>query len=407
MSFAFNWQAFAKQEAFQSHIHDMLTNALNKQKPLILEDRIRVVNLDWGTEAPSLEMLEIGDVATDRFRGVFKLSYNGGATITVATKVQANPLNVYANGASAKFALPEFVAAPVSFPIPLHLTLHNIKLQATVIVVFSKQGGLTLVFRNDPLQSIEVNSTFDRFATIASFLQQQIETQIRNLFREEVPSLLYKLSLKYLPSHNQALLGLANQPQRSAAEPVSFALVDSEKAVSLVNILHIGAMLRSRSTLALETPLMPTAIVRSELHHRATLLSQRQSHPLSLTSNDESAYDELYIQARHIKQRSQRKIKRRTIKINRKKEENEEDSAAAMAPKTPEPIPETPATPIEPMPRVRRRRTGLRTFPLHPMVRDAKTPFSIPHILVPPVLPSDFWLHDVQDVDELPPAYVA
>lgn len=381
MSFSINWQAFAQQEKFQSHIHEMLTNALNKQKPLILEDRIRVVNLDWGTEAPLLEVLEIADVATDRFRGVFKLSYNGGATITVATKVQANPLNMYPKGAPVKFALPEFVAAPVSFPIPLHLTLHNIKLQATVIVVFSKTGGLTLVFRNDPLQSIEVNSTFDKFATIASFLQQQIETQIRNLFREEVPSLLYKLSLKYLPSHNQAVLVPAHASAKHDADPVPFALVDPERAVSLVNMLHIGAMLRSRSTLALQTPVMPTVIVRSELHHRALLLSQRQSHSLRLKANDQVAYDELYAQARHVEQRSQRKIKRRTVRIKKHGEASPEPPVEARTPLKKEP-------------------SLLHPLKRFPLLRPHMFSQKHPEWMFPAV-------QEVQDVDELPPAYVA
>ena len=87
------------------------------------------------------------------------------------------------------------------FAIPLDLKLSDIKINGIGIIVFSKSKGLTLVFRNDPLDSIKVSSTFDTVQVLANFTKQ-IENQIRDLFRETLPTLIHQLSLKYLSLDN-------------------------------------------------------------------------------------------------------------------------------------------------------------------------------------------------------------
>lgn len=425
MSFSFRWDAFAGQQDFQTNIREALTNALNKKLPRILEDKITVLNLDWGNEAPSIEMLEIGDVALDRFRGVFKLNYNGGATITVATKVQANLLNVYQHSAPSQFTMPRFVDAQASFPIPLHSTLRNIRLQGTVIVVFCKSKGLTLVFRNDPLQSIEVSSTFDTFPAIASYLQQQIEAQIRSLFREELPAILYQLSLRYLPSFSQSLI--TDQASRfkkvnEEQHPVTFAEIEAEKPVSLVNMLHVEAMLSSRRTLALETPIIPTAIVRSELHHRS-LLTRLNALSFNLVSDDHSVFDELYHYVKHTSMRTaaQKPPRRRVIKLNKPNIVNEPttevcntkgESQDSLAEST-ETSPLKHEVSVKAWPPDRNSLKSMVQFlPISQLMRDQKmTPFTWRH--PQHFMFSNAYFHSeivplpVHEIDELPPAYVA
>lgn len=41
-------------------------------------------------QPPELEILEIGDLSTDRFRGIFRLTYAGDAYIVLQTKVQVS-----------------------------------------------------------------------------------------------------------------------------------------------------------------------------------------------------------------------------------------------------------------------------------------------------------------------------
>lgn len=174
----------------------MLTTALNKSpKPPIIVDDIIVTELNLGTQPPDLEILEVGDLADDRFRGIFKMSYSGDAFLTLKTRVQANPLNTYLT-TRPSFATPEPLAAASGLTIPLAITLSDIRLSGFVILVYSKQKGLTLVFRNDPLESLKVSSTFDSIPFVREYLQRVIEEQLRVLFMEDLPAILHRLSLR-------------------------------------------------------------------------------------------------------------------------------------------------------------------------------------------------------------------
>ena len=89
MAFKFTWPTFSN--AFYETASDLLTSALSKAPtPPIITDSIVVKELNFGTTAPELEMLEIGELGADRFRGVFKLSYSGDAFIVLQTKVQVS-----------------------------------------------------------------------------------------------------------------------------------------------------------------------------------------------------------------------------------------------------------------------------------------------------------------------------
>lgn len=166
-------------------------------------------------QPPDLEILEIGDLSKDRFRGIFRLTYSGDAHIVLATKVQANPLSKpssspAANGTSnsldgetfAPFSTASatrgilFAAAPLI--VPMKLRLSHVRLRAIIVLVVSKTKGITLVFKNDPLESVQVSSTFDSVAVIAKYLQQEIEAQLKEVFREDLPGIIHRLSQGWL-----------------------------------------------------------------------------------------------------------------------------------------------------------------------------------------------------------------
>jgi distribution and morphology protein 34 len=93
MAFKFTWPTFSP--SFYDTASSLLTRALAKAPiPPIITDAILVKELNFGTTAPELEMLEIGELGEDRFRGVFKLSYSGDAFIVLQTKVQVPALVV-------------------------------------------------------------------------------------------------------------------------------------------------------------------------------------------------------------------------------------------------------------------------------------------------------------------------
>jgi hypothetical protein len=89
MAFNFNWSPLAADAAFYHRAKDLLTTALNKSpKPPIIVDDILVSDFNLGSVAPDLSILEIGDLAEDRFRGIFKMCYSGDAFVTLRTRVQ-------------------------------------------------------------------------------------------------------------------------------------------------------------------------------------------------------------------------------------------------------------------------------------------------------------------------------
>lgn len=290
----------------------MLTSALNKSpKPPIIVDDILVNELNLGSTPPELEILEIGDLAEDRFRGIFKMSYTGDAYLTLKTRVQANPLNTYLS-TKPSFASPQPLAASSSLTIPLQITLSDIRLSGFVILVFSKQKGITLVFRNDPLESLKVSSTFDAIPFVRDYLQKTIENQLRVLFMEDLPAIIHKLSLRmFSPEHQAAELVKPKKSQadlRSQTDPfASSTSLDSDgmpldgsvdppaelyASFSQKNLLRLAALSESQKTLSLFTPRVRDTVYRawsnagerkdpasgtSTPTHRTTTLSRIQS----------------------------------------------------------------------------------------------------------------------------------
>lgn len=302
MSFKVNWDSL-DTDSLSHWTKDILTNALNSGKsPNILASNITIKDLNFGKVAPDFEILEIGELDKDRFRGIFKINYHGDFHLTLHTQVQANPLNIYYsnsletevnydgvqmyNDEDNSFVTPQFVMANEQFAIPLDLKLSDIKINGIGIIVFSKSKGLTLVFRNDPLDSIKVSSTFDTVQVLANFLQKQIESQIRDLFRETLPTLIHQLSLKYLSLDNhmnefKSKLAANATPTTSTTTQTSdadasmafstpaYKMLENDEDVSLVySTKHLQKTLelfKSRETMSLRIPKFKHIIQRSHM----------------------------------------------------------------------------------------------------------------------------------------------
>ncbi|KAF2154660.1 hypothetical protein K461DRAFT_275800 [Myriangium duriaei CBS 260.36] len=286
MAFNFNWSPLI---ADTSRAKEMLTAALNKSpKPPIIVDDIIVNELNLGSTPPELEILEIGDLAEDRFRGIFKMSYRGDAYLTLKTRVQANPLNTYLSTKS-DFASPQPLAAASSLTIPLQITLSDIRLSGFVILVFSRQKGITLVFRNDPLESLKVSSTFDSIPFVRNYLQKEIEAQLRVLFMDDLPAIIHRLSLRvWNPEYRQAdeknrqaeaesqapVDPLASPPQFASDaytnqfddSDINFSLdapTEIHASFSQKNLLRLAALTESQRTLSLFTPSLRDTVFRA------------------------------------------------------------------------------------------------------------------------------------------------
>lgn len=186
--------------------------------------------------------------------------------------------------------------------IPLQITLSNIKLSAFIVLVFSKQKGLTLVFRNDPLESLKVSSTFDSIPFVRDFLQKEIEGQLRILLMDELPAIIHRLSLRlWVPeyraredqertrnledqSSDEPLIDpLAVSPEDpvdatgNALNPAEIASLSLDSSIethalfSQKNLLRLAALTDSHRTLSLFTPLMRDAVFRAGAGSREKL----------------------------------------------------------------------------------------------------------------------------------------
>ncbi|KAF2867357.1 hypothetical protein BDV95DRAFT_502971 [Massariosphaeria phaeospora] len=309
MAFNFNWSPLGADTTNARH---MLTAALNKSpKPPIIVDDIIVTDLNLGTTPPSLEILEIGDLAEDRFRGVFRMEYKGDGRMTLSTRVQANPLKTYLS-TTPEFASPEPLAASAGLTIPLQITLSEIRLSGFVILVFSKQKGVTLVFRNDPLESLKVSSTFDSIPFVRDYLQKEIEGQLRVLFMEDLPAIIHRLSLRFAPECQEELETeerldgsndatvpidpLSTAPQDAVdafGHPLDQARISAlsldptaeiHASFSEKNLLHMAALIETQRTLALFTPSLRDALYRAWAGQMDRLESGTAPPALTLSS---------------------------------------------------------------------------------------------------------------------------
>ncbi|KTW28898.1 hypothetical protein T552_01527 [Pneumocystis carinii B80] len=270
MAFHFSWNK-EFSPLFIAKTSSLLDYALNKcTKIPIIVDKIDIKELNMGSIPPELEILEIGDLAEDRFRGLFKLKYAGDAYIVLQTKVQINPLNTRKK-MYPKFTWRGVLSADAPLIVPMFLRLSDFKLSSIVILVFSKAKGVTLVFRNDPVESVKVSSTFDSIPVIAQFLQKEIEKQLRIFFQEELPAIIHKLSVSFpCSSTNKDDLGqfstvLTNEmPKTDESTPlIRLADINPEYPISMTSMLRLAALASSQKTFSPFTPSISQAIYRS------------------------------------------------------------------------------------------------------------------------------------------------
>ncbi|KAH8094934.1 hypothetical protein BXZ70DRAFT_346208 [Cristinia sonorae] len=156
-------------------------------------------------QPPELEIRDIGELTMDQFRGIFRLTYSGDAHIVLRTKVQANPLNHKSTELHNLMGTSRgMLAAKDPLVVPMLLRLSHFKLDSYIVLVVSKQKGITLVFKTDPLQHVDINSTFDSIAVIQKFIQKEIEGQLRQMFREDLPGIIHRLSQQWVKAKVEA-----------------------------------------------------------------------------------------------------------------------------------------------------------------------------------------------------------
>jgi distribution and morphology protein 34 len=117
---------------------------------------------------------------------------------------QANPLNHKQPDIHLMTGSRGMLAAKQPLVVPMLLRLSHFKLSSYVVLVVSRQKGITLVFKTDPLQNVDINSTFDSISVIQKFIQREIEGQLRQMFREDLPGIIHRLSQQWVKAKVEA-----------------------------------------------------------------------------------------------------------------------------------------------------------------------------------------------------------
>jgi distribution and morphology protein 34 len=127
---------------------------------------------------------------------------------------QANPLNNKKSDLDGVLGTSRgILAAHQPLVVPMLLRLSHFRLNAYVVLVVSKQKGITLVFKTDPLQNVDVSSTFDSIAVIQKYIQREIEGQLREMFREDLPGIIHRLSQRWLAGKAKVETPYAQKPR--------------------------------------------------------------------------------------------------------------------------------------------------------------------------------------------------
>lgn len=192
----------------------------------------------------------------------------------------------------------------------MFLRLSSFQLSGIIILVFSKQKGLTLVFRNDPVDDVKVSSTFDSIPAIQRFLQAEIERLLRDLMREEVPAIIHKLSLEWA-MRNQAdeclsPASLTNTQPDNATSPQNYPYsldLDENNPLrpifSATNLKRLSELSLAQHTLSPFTASIPQSVFRSStslitsLRHSA--IRRRDFPAMKSSESDPSFHRSLYV----------------------------------------------------------------------------------------------------------------
>lgn len=205
MSFKFNWDIF--DDAFYAFAKESLEALLNQvPKPANICAPLNIKDFYLGSTSPEFEIVEVMDLSLDKFRAIFRIAYRGNAYLVLHTKVQANPVNTThgskptsgnrsskdGNGSSG------ILAANKPLIVPLQLRLTDLRLNGLFRLSLNASHGLTLAFIDDPLESIEVGSSFDSLPKLRDHLQAEIEQKIRDALLIDLPKSLHESSLIWL-----------------------------------------------------------------------------------------------------------------------------------------------------------------------------------------------------------------
>lgn len=194
MSFKFNWNFFNVEE-LKEHSKVAITKSIAESKrPAIMADPLEVTDIDFGTSPPKLAFDSIKQVEEGRAHIVFRIKYDGDATITLKTRLHANPLReLFISNQWPLFVQPTLVGATNPLEIPFELKLKSIHLDGYMDVVYTKKG-LTVLFSDNMVTHVETESSLDGVPGVNKMITTMLTKVLAEAFEEDVPEMVWKVS---------------------------------------------------------------------------------------------------------------------------------------------------------------------------------------------------------------------
>lgn len=188
---------------------------------------------------------------------------------------EANPLNHKRTDIHVLSGSGGILAAHQPLVVPMLLRLSRFILNGYVVLVVSKQKGITIVFKTDPLQNVDVNSTFDSIAVIQKYIQHEIEGQLREMFREDLPSIIHRLSQRWIAGRTRVETPYISKSRIKVAS--------ERTATPLSPLIPTDQNLPKHSS---SSSISHSALNRSVFHERDPSFSEENSN---ISFNDDSA----------------------------------------------------------------------------------------------------------------------
>lgn len=124
--------------------------------------------------------------------------------------------------------------------------------------------------KTDPLQHVDINSTFDSIAVIQNFIQRESEGQLRQMFREDLPGIIHRLSQQWVKAKVEA--PYLNKSPPPATRHFRYHVFDTQylryRSIQIVYESHTF----SKTSINLRKPSPPTS-------HIETPSPSSSSHP--------------------------------------------------------------------------------------------------------------------------------
>jgi hypothetical protein len=191
----------------------------------------------------------------------------------------------------------------------MQLKISDFKMKGIFSLSISGQRGVTFCFKNEPLESVQVSSTFDEIAAIKRFLQNEIQERLNQLLNEDLPLMLHSY-FKEKKEREKESKDKEGQEQYAMRRTRSFVLNEERRhsetcpghrhsSSSTISVGN-GIIKRSYSRLKpykddvdFHSDILPNYTSRK--YQRPLLLSPSEIDGLRLCSLEKSNYEEEHV----------------------------------------------------------------------------------------------------------------